>query len=135
MTDGAGTELEIPDDLSYSRDHLWARRAGDSATIGVTAFACDQLGEVVYLELPEPGTDLHEDEPFGVIESVKSVSDLYAPVSGAVIERNDAVVAAPEVVNESPYGHGWLLRISVAQASEFEELLTPQQYREMYQGE
>lgn len=89
---GEEEPTQTPHDLAYSNDHLWARRDGGEALLGVTAFACDQLGEIVYVELPEAGTVLHQDEPFGVIESVKSVSDLFAPVSGLVVERNDAAV-------------------------------------------
>ena len=132
---GEEEPTQTPHDLAYSNDHLWVRRDGGEALLGVTAFACDQLGEIVYVELPEAATVLHQDEPFGVIESVKSVSDLFAPVSGLVVERNDAAVGAPEVVGQSPYGEGWLLRVSVADEGEMDSLMDATTYRETFLGD
>lgn len=124
--------LEAPDGLLYTRDHEWLRRdesRTDEAVVGVTAFAQDQLGDVVYLDLPAPGAAVTAGERFGEIESVKTVSDLYAPVSGEAIAVNEALTEHPELVNSSPYGEGWLLRVRVADASEFGALLDAAAYR------
>ena len=124
--------LDAPDGLLYTRDHEWLRRdeaAPDEAVVGVTAFAQDQLGDVVYLDLPAAGAALTAGERFGEIESVKTVSDLYAPVSGEAIAVNEALIERPELVNSSPYGEGWLLRVRVADASELEALLDAAAYR------
>ena len=110
---------------------LWvARPSGESGVVGITAFAQDQLGDVVYLDLPGIGTTLTAGEPFGEVESVKTVSELVAPVDGEVIERNDALETQPELVNESPYGEGWLVRIQLTDISQLDELLDAAQYRE-----
>ena len=124
--------LDAPDGLLYTRDHEWLRLDGaapDEAVVGVTAFAQDQLGDVVYLDLPAAGAALTAGERFGEIESVKTVSDLYAPVSGEAIAVNEALIERPELVNSSPYGEGWLLRVRVADASELEALLDAAAYR------
>ena len=124
--------LDAPDGLLYTRDHEWLRLDGaapDEAVVGVTAFAQDQLGDVVYLDLPAVGVALTAGERFGEIESVKTVSDLYAPVSGEAIAVNEALIERPELVNSSPYGEGWLLRVRVADASELEALLDAAAYR------
>ena len=124
--------LDAPDGLLYTRDHEWLRRdeaAPDEAVVGVTAFAQDQLGDVVYLDLPAAGAALTAGERFGEIESVKTVSDLYAPVSGEAIAVNEALIERPELVNSSPYGEGWLLRVRVTDASELEALLDAAAYR------
>ena len=124
--------LDAPDGLLYTRDHEWLRLDGaapDEAVVGVTAFAQDQLGDVVYLDLPAAGDALTAGERFGEIESVKTVSDLYAPVSGEAIAVNEALIERPELVNSSPYGEGWLLRVRVADASDLEALLDAAAYR------
>ena len=124
--------LDAPDGLIYTRDHEWLRLDGaapDEAVVGVTAFAQDQLGDVVYLDLPAAGAVLTAGERFGEIESVKTVSDLYAPVSGEAIAVNEALIERPELVNSSPYGEGWLLRVRLADASELEALLDAAAYR------
>lgn len=124
--------LDAPDGLLYTRDHEWLRLDGAApgeAVVGVTAFAQDQLGDVVYLDLPAVGAALTAGERFGEIESVKTVSDLYAPVSGEAIAVNEALIERPELVNSSPYGEGWLLRVCVADASELEALLDAAAYR------
>lgn len=124
--------LDAPDGLLYTRDHEWLRLDGaapDEAVVGVTAFAQDQLGDVVYLDLPAAGDALTAGERFGEIESVKTVSDLYAPVSGEAIAVNEALIERPELVNSSPYGEGWLLRVRLADASELEALLDAAAYR------
>lgn len=105
--------MDLPDDLHYTADHEWVRLEGDVATVGITAFASEALGDVVYVELPEAGRAVTQGEACGEIESTKSVSDLLAPVSGEVLEVNDAVVADPAVVNAEPFGAGWLVRLRV----------------------
>lgn len=118
----------VPTDLRYTKDHEWVRLDGDVATIGITAFAADQLGDIVFVELPKVGTDLVQFATFGVVESVKAVSDLYAPVSGEVTEANDDLATKPELVNTEPYGTGWMLRVRVADESHLDELLDPAAY-------
>ena len=117
---------ETPDDLLYTSDHEWLRRgeaSPDEAVIGITDFAQDQLGDVVYLDLPTPGDSLSAGERFGEIESVKTVSDLYAPISGEVLAANGELEEQPELVNDSPYEDGWLIRVRIADDSELENLL------------
>lgn len=104
----------IPEDLHYSREHEWVRLDGDIATVGVTAYAQDQLGDIVFVELPAEGEAVGAGSVIGELESTKSVSDVFSPVDGEVVERNDALEAAPEIINSDPYGEGWLLRIRVA---------------------
>jgi glycine cleavage system H protein len=118
-----------PDDLRYHREHDWARLENGEATLGITWFAQDALGELVHYEAPEAGTTLTKDAPYGEVESVKAVSDVVAPLSGEVIEVNAAVVDAPETVNEDPYGEGWLVRIRLADAAELDELMDAEAYR------
>jgi glycine cleavage system H protein len=118
----------IPADLRYTREHEWVRVEGDVATVGITAHAADQLGDIVFVELPAPGVVLAQFATFGVVESVKAVSDLFAPVAGEVVEANAALAAAPEVVNGDPYGAGWMLRIRLADAAQVEALLDPVAY-------
>jgi glycine cleavage system H protein len=113
----------IPDDLRYTKEHEWVRLAGDVATVGITAHAADQLGDIVFVELPAVGTKVEQLAPFGVVESVKAVSDLFAPLGGEVIEVNEALASAPEVVNSDPYGAGWLLRVRVADPGQLDALL------------
>ena len=120
--------MNHPDDLRYSRTHEWVRAEGDTATIGITDFAQNELGDITYLELPEPGGEISQSEPLGVIESVKAASDIYAPFDGEVVERNDAAVEAPEVVNQSPYGTAWLIKVRLADPSQLESLMTPDEY-------
>jgi glycine cleavage system H protein len=106
--------VEIPADLQYTREHEWVRFDGDVATVGITDYAQSELGDIVFVELPSPGASVTEMQPFGVIEAVKAVSDLFSPVSGEVIERNDAATTEPSVINRSPYGDGWLVRVKVS---------------------
>jgi glycine cleavage system H protein len=113
----------IPDDLRYTKEHEWVRLAGDVATVGITAHAADQLGDIVFVELPAVGTTVEQHAPFGVVESVKAVSDLFAPVGGEVIEVNETLASAPEVVNSDPYGAGWMLRVRVADPGQLDALL------------
>ena len=118
----------VPTNLRYTKDHEWVRVDGDEATIGITAYAADQLGDIVFVELPDAGRSLEQFAAFGVVESVKAVSDLFAPVSGEVVEANPALAANPELVNSSPYEDGWMLRVRVADAAQLDELLDPDTY-------
>jgi glycine cleavage system H protein len=118
----------IPADLRYTKEHEWVRVDGDVATIGITRHAADQLGDIVFVELPAPGRVLDQFATFGVVESVKAVSDLFAPVGGEVVEANGALAAAPEVVNSDPYGAGWMLRLRLADAAQVDGLLDPAAY-------
>ena len=118
-----------PDELKYHSEHDWARIDGDRAALGVTWFAQDALGELVHYEPPEQGATITKDESYGEVESVKAVSDLIAPLSGDILEVNERVVEEPEVVNEDPYGEGWLVRIRLANPSELDSLLDADAYR------
>jgi glycine cleavage system H protein len=118
-----------PDDLKYHREHDWARIEGDEAVLGITWFAQDALGELVHYEAPAPGSTVAKDSSYGEVESVKAVSDIIAPLSGEVLEVNQAVVDAPETVNEDPYGNGWLIRIRLSDPREVEDLLAVDAYR------
>ena len=121
----------VPADLRYTREHEWAKREGDRARIGITAYAQEQLGDVVFVELPKAGTRVTAMQTFGVVESVKAVSDLFAPVSGEVVEVNAALPKKPETVNTDPYGQGWMLVVTPSNAAEWDELLTAAQYEEL----
>ena len=120
-----------PDELRYHREHDWARVEGDEATLGITWFAQDALGELVHYEPPEEGATVARDSSYGEVESVKAVSDVIAPLSGEVLEVNRKVVEAPETVNDDPYGDGWLVRIRLSDPSETESLLDASAYREL----
>jgi glycine cleavage system H protein len=117
-----------PADLRYTREHEWARVDGGRARVGITHFAQDQLGDVVFVELPKVGTRVRQMETFGVVESVKAVSDLFAPLSGEVVEVNQGLVAHPEQVNRDPYGDGWLIVIALAEPAELGNLLSAADY-------
>src|SRR5262245_60723437 len=117
-----------PADLRYTREHEWARVDGSRARVGITHFAQDQLGDVVFVELPKVGTRVRQLETFGVVESVKAVSDLFAPLSGEVVEVNQGLVAHPEQVNRDPYGEGWLIVIALAETKELGNLLSAADY-------
>jgi glycine cleavage system H protein len=121
----------VPSELRYTKDHEWVRVEGDEATIGITEYAADQLGDIVFVELPDPGRTLEQFGTFGVVESVKAVSDLYAPVSGEVVEGNPALTGQPELVNQDPYGAGWMLRVRVADAAQIDALLDAPAYDEL----
>jgi glycine cleavage system H protein len=122
--------MNHPDDLRYAPTHEWVRAEGDTATIGITDFAQNELGDVVYLELPEVGRTLQQNDVFGTVESVKAVSDLYAPVSGEVIEVNDELPDSPEEINQDPYVRGWMIIVKMDDPTELNELLTAQQYEQ-----
>ena len=117
-----------PEDRKYSKDHEWVLLDGGIATVGITQFAVESLSDVVYLDLPESGTELVQFEKFGEIESVKTVSDLISPVSGRIRERNQAALDDPELVNRSPYGEGWLLKVEIADQAELDELVSAHEY-------
>ena len=118
----------VPNDLRYTKEHEWVRVEGDVATVGVTQYAADQLGDVVFVDLPEAGRSLDQFGTFGVVESVKAVSDLFAPLSGEVVEANAALTSQPELVNSEPYGAGWMLKLRVADAKQVDELLDAAAY-------
>ena len=120
-----------PESLKYTKDHEWARVRGNLATIGITLFAKDQLGDVVYLELPEVGTAVTKGAPFGVVESTKAVSELYAPVSGKVTRVNKALMDAPEGINDDPHEKGWMIEIEMSSPADAAELLSAKQYEEL----
>ncbi|MBE3201906.1 MULTISPECIES: glycine cleavage system protein GcvH [Parafrankia] len=119
-----------PDDLKYTREHEWARADGNRVRVGITAYAQEALGDIVFVSLPEVGEEVSEGEPCGEVESTKSVSDIYAPVSGTVTARNEVLSSAPELVNSDPYGDGWLVEVTVADPSVLDELLDAAQYRD-----
>jgi glycine cleavage system H protein len=119
-----------PDDLKYHAEHDWARIDGDSATLGITWFAQDQLGEVVYFDPPEVGSTLTKDQPYAEIESVKAVSDVVAPLSGEITEVNEGLSDSPEKVNEDPYGDGWLVKVKLSDVSEVDDLMDASTYEE-----
>ena len=122
--------FDVPDDLRYLESHEWVRVSGDTAEVGITAFAQDELGDVVFVELPEEGAELTAGEDFGVVESIKAVSDVYAPISGTVTAVNDRLRDEPELLNEDPFGDGWMLKIEAADGSEPGDLLSPDAYRD-----
>jgi len=127
--------MNFPEDLKYTRDHEWARVKGNRVTVGITDFAQDQLGDVVYVELPDVGDTVKKGEAFGVVESTKAVSDLFAPVSGKVVEVNDPLTDAPETVNEDPYEEGWMIVVEVANPAEQSDLLDAASYEKFVEEE
>jgi glycine cleavage system H protein len=120
--------MAYPDDLRYSKEHEWVRADGTRATIGITSFAADELGDIVFVELPEVGASLKQFETFGVVESVKAVSDLYSPLSGEVVEVNEALREGPELLNSDPFGEGWILKVELADAAEIDVLMDAAAY-------
>ena len=118
----------VPTDLHYTKDHEWVRLDGDQATIGITAYAAEQLGDIVFVELPDAGRTLEQFAAFGVVESVKAVSDLFAPVSGEVVENNPDLAAKPELVNSEPFAAGWMLKVRLADPGQLDELLDADAY-------
>jgi glycine cleavage system H protein len=124
----------VPGDLRYTKDHEWIRVDGDEAVVGITQFAADQLGDIVFVELPAAGKALDQHATFGVVESVKAVSDLFAPIAGEVVGTNDALAGAPELVNSDPYGKGWMLRVRLVDATQVEGLLDPAAYEQLIAG-
>ena len=122
--------MEVPENLLYTQEHEWIRVDGNNAIVGITQFAQDQLGDIVFVELPEVGTLIEQETPFGVVESVKTVSDLYAPVSGTVKAVNQDLESNPEQVNAEPYGNGWIIEIEIPDKNELEKLMSPEKYIE-----
>ena len=127
-------ELNIPENAKYTKDHEWARIEGDTAVIGINDYAQDQLGEVVFVELPEIGDSFEKGEEFGTVESVKAVSEIYMPLSGEVIELNNALEDGPELVNSDPYGDGWIIKIKPSDVSEMDQLMDKTAYLAMLKG-
>jgi glycine cleavage system H protein len=127
--------MSVPENLLYTKEHEWLRVEGDIGVVGITHFAQEQLGDVVFVELPEAGSKLTRGGSFGVVESVKTVSDLYSPVNGAVAEVNGGLDAAPEQVNTDPYGEGWIVKIKIDDPEGLKELLSPEQYNELLKEE
>jgi glycine cleavage system H protein len=123
-----------PEDLRYHPEHDWARLEGDEATFGITWFAQDQLGEVVFLDAPEAGTEVRKDQPYTEVESVKAVSDVFAPLSGEIVAVNEALSDSPEKINDDPYGEGWLVKVRVSDPSEADSLLDAEAYRKLLEG-
>jgi glycine cleavage system H protein len=120
-----------PEDLRYHPEHDWARVEGESATFGITWYAQDALGEVVFFEPPDVGTEVARDKPYAEVESVKAVSDVYAPLSGEITEINEAVSESPETINDDPYGEGWMVKVKLSDPSEAEQLLDAAAYRKL----
>ena len=125
----------VPEDLHYSKDHEWVRVDGDQAIIGITDYAQNSLGDVVYVELPKPGEEFGAHEPFGSVESVKAVSEVFTPIAGAIVAINEALADEPEIVNSDPYGQGWMIRIQMANPSEVDSLLTAAEYEDFTKAE
>lgn len=128
--------LEYPDDLRYLESHEYVRLEGEIATIGISAFAIEQLGDIVFLELPDIGSAIEVEQTLGTVESVKAVESLYAPVSGTVVDRNEAMIESPELIGDDPYGEGWLLKVRVENPdAELADTLSADEYRAQVEGE
>lgn len=123
--------MNIPSELKYTKDHEWIRVEGEVATVGITDFAQGELGDIVFVEIETEGETLDREETFGSVEAVKTVSDLFMPVSGEVLEFNEEIESSPELVNEDPYGKGWMVKIKLSDASELEDLLDASAYEEL----
>lgn len=122
--------MEFPEGLKYSKEHEWVLVEGTTATIGITEYAQEELGDIVFVELPEVGEKIVKDDPFGAVESVKAVSDVYAPVSGAVLEINDVLPDNPETINDDPYGDGWMIRVELSDVDDLKDLMDAEEYAE-----
>ncbi|HEX7331006.1 MAG TPA: glycine cleavage system protein GcvH [Pyrinomonadaceae bacterium] len=125
----------VPEDLHYSKDHEWVRVEGGEAIIGITDYAQNSLGDVVYVELPKAGDEFAANEPFGSVESVKAVSEVFTPVAGAITQINESLADEPEIVNTDPYGQGWMIRVKMANPSEVDSLLTAAEYEDFTKAE
>lgn len=123
--------MTIPQELKYTKDHEWIRVDGDTAVIGITEFAQSELGDIVYVEVETVGDEIEQGEVFGTVEAVKTVSDLFMPISGEVLEFNEDLESAPETVNSDPYGDGWMIKIKISDASQIDAALTAEQYSEL----
>lgn len=124
----------VPQDCKYTKEHEWVKMEGEKAVVGITGYAQEQLGDVVYVELPKVGQEVYQLKPFGVVESVKAASDLFAPLSGKVLEINAELVQHPELVNQDPYGQGWMIKIQPAGPKEMDKLLSPLDYEKYTAG-
>lgn len=127
-------ELNLPEDVRYAEDHEWVRSEGDNSAVGISDYAQDQLGDIVFVELPEVGATLSKGEAFGTVESVKAVSELYMPVGGKILAINTALEESPELVNNEPYGQGWMIELQPSDPKEIDGLMTQQAYLEMLKG-
>lgn len=127
--------MNTPANLKYTKTHEWVRVKGDVATFGITDYAQEELSEIVFVELPEPGEEVEVGQEIASVESVKAASDIYAPVSGELVEVNDELTTSPEAINASPYAHGWIARIRMTRPAELKNLLTPEAYEELVGGE
>ncbi|MFQ5585438.1 MAG: glycine cleavage system protein GcvH [Thermodesulfobacteriota bacterium] len=127
--------MDLPEDLRYTKEHEWVKIEDGTATVGVTEYAQDSLGDVVYLELPQEGDTVVKDEPFGVVESVKAVSDLCSPANGTVVEVNDPLVDTPEMINDDPYGEAWLIKVEIKDPGDLDDLFTPEEYQRYIEEE
>ena len=127
--------VQIPSELKYTNDHEWLSEEGEMVTIGISDFAQDSLGEIVYIELPSEGDEITKGDPFGAVESTKAVSDLYAPVSGEVMEVNEALLDAPETINEDPYGEGWMIKVKPYDPDELGDLMESGSYTDHVESE
>ncbi len=123
--------MSLPSNLKYTKDHEWVSVEGDIATVGITAFAQGELGDIVYVEIETEGETLEQEEVFGSVEAVKTVSDLFMPVAGEIIEFNETLETAPETVNEDPYGEGWMIKIKLSDAGQLDDLLSSEAYQEL----
>jgi len=123
--------MNLPSNLKYTKDHEWVSVEGDVATVGITAFAQGELGDIVYVEIETEGETLDQEEVFGSVEAVKTVSDLFMPISGEIIEFNEALEATPETVNEDPYGEGWMIKIKIADMAQVDALLSAEGYQDL----
>lgn len=128
------SELNLPQDVRYTDDHEWAKLEGDTATIGISDYAQDQLGDIVFVELPETGSSFAKGDEFGSVESVKAVSELYMPIGGEILEINPELEDAPEQVNSDPYGGGWMLKLKITNPAEFDALMTQEAYLASLKG-
>ncbi|TVR41958.1 MAG: glycine cleavage system protein GcvH [Bacteroidia bacterium] len=123
--------MNIPENLKYTKDHEWVKIEGETATVGITDFAQSELGDIVFVEVDTEGEELDKEETFGTIEAVKTVSDLFMPISGEVTEFNEELEATPDIINKDPYGDGWIIKIKVKDPSDADDLLTAEQYKEL----
>ncbi len=126
--------MNVPGNLKYTKDHEWLRIEGDTGYVGVTDFAQGELGDIVFIEIETVGETLKKEEVFGTIEAVKTVSDMFMPVSGEILEMNPAIEETPEVVNKDPYGNGWMIKIKISDRAEADQLLSPEKYKELIGG-
>jgi glycine cleavage system H protein len=115
--------MNIPSELKYSREHEWVRQEGNLVTLGITDYAQEELGDIVNVELPDEGDEIHKDEAFGAVESVKASSEVFSPVSGKIVEVNEPLLDAPEMINEDPYDEGWMVKVELSDSSELDELM------------